>query len=57
MKQKNSNGQGSDDPLWWRMPLLAIGAAAAVLCLDGERLAALVTGVAGLILYLVALLD
>lgn len=53
--QKNQNDQGSHDPLWWRMPLLAIAAAAAILCIDGERLAALVTGIAGLILYAVAL--
>ncbi|HEV2574087.1 MAG TPA: hypothetical protein VGU72_20300 [Beijerinckiaceae bacterium] len=42
---------------WWHMPLAALVIAAIVLCLDGDRLAALVTTIASLLLWVVALLE
>lgn len=51
----------NDDPVqptgWWHMPLAALILAAAVLGIGGDRLPALVTAIASLVLSAVALLE
>ncbi|MDH7799577.1 MULTISPECIES: hypothetical protein [unclassified Beijerinckia] len=53
---KQPSGPSTQDG-WWHMPLAALVVAAIVLCLDGDRLAALVTTIASLVLWVVALLE
>lgn len=53
-----SKNQGPIHPVgWWHMPLAALILAAIILVIGGERLAALVTAIASLVLWAVALLE